>query len=695
MSNPVNPLDRFRSYSYHHILLVTNSTEAIRLLTNPSLSDGEEQEILSTIKLGERIPVKGSENSGYYMICDTRKNSFFPITDVNYTGTLQSGNSKNTSAIASSISINMVDPLGTAFLNYIKWVTDDELKISLHKAVFLLKTIFVGHTHDGTTETVYQNGIPMMLYDMTLNPSSHGSVIYCKFSPLTCGAVTYIEDYSKVFDIPGINSKTSRLKDAIKDFENSLNSRSRKWYRDLQLTIINGTENKETTPSQGYGKLLQYMITIPDDWESFKVIGGYETASEAQFKKGGTKDPIETKGVHIGLHLNPKSTISEVLDLVLKQSDEVQALASNEAREAGNLKSYKILTSITSDDDTVVVHYDIVNFAIPKVEQDSGKTEGKDSVDKKVPFEIGPNNQIVFDYIFTGKNTDILDFQMKINNVNLFLADNIAIADKAAVEVNKDQTDKPNDEAKTAKKQVLIKLKEKDTVLPPVKTLSQHQNMPWVTETDQRSTSVKARQQFINNMSMAHGVSSFNVILKIRGNPDLYHRFSEATVPPHVKIIDNIKDVKYITTDEKFVKGTNDQFLSDNDVKEYMKYRDERVKEIGTELTNQSTKTPSLLPFYVKVNIKGQDYDVLDTSENAFSSFKPFKDMWYQGYYLISKIEHRFSNGEFTQDLMIGAIPLDLYGQENSDKNKVNNPEDSEKNKKAKEAKAADNQVGS
>jgi hypothetical protein len=284
---------------------------------------------------------------------------------------------------------------------------------------------------------------------------------------------------------------------------------------------------------------------------------------------------------------------------------------------------------------------------------------------------------------------------MKINNVNLFLADNIAIADKAAVEVNKDQADKPNDEAKTAKKQVLIKLKEKDTVLPPVKTLSQHQNMPWVTETDQRSTSVKARQQFINNMSMAHGVSSFNVILKIRGNPDLYHRFSEATVPPHVKIIDNIKDVKYITTDEKFVKGTNDQFLSDNDVKEYMKYRDARVKEIGTELSNQATKTPSLLPFYVKVNIKGQDYDVLDTSENAFSSFKPFKDMWYQGYYLISKIEHRFSNGEFTQDLMIGAIPLDLYGQENSDKNKVNNPEDSEKNKKAEEAKAADNQVGS
>lgn len=689
MSIPANPLDRFRSYAYHHILLVSNSTEAIRLLTDPTLTGDQEQQILSTIKLGERIPVNSSETSGYFMICDTRKNSYFSINEVSYTSTVQSGNSKNVSMIYGTININMIDPSGTAFLNYIKWVTDDQLKISLHKAVFLLKTIFVGHTHEGTTETVYQNAIPMMLYDMTLNPSSRGSLIFAKFSPLTCGAVTYIEDYSRVFDISGINSKTSRLKDAIKDFENSLNSRSRAWYRDLQLTIVKGSENTDTSPAQGYGKLLQYMITVPDDWDSFKVLGSYESASEARFNKDGTKQPIETQGVHIGLQLNPKSTITEVLDLIMKQSDEVQKLASNEARAAGNLKAYKILTGLTSDDDTVVVHYDIVNYVIPKIEENSAKETGKDSVDKTVPFQIGPNNQMIFDYIFTGRNTDILDFQMKINNVNLFLADNIAIGDKAAVEVNKDQSDKANDEAKTNKKQMMIKLKEKDPVLPPTKTLSQQQNMPWVTETDQRSTSVKGRQQFINNMSMAHGVSSFNIILKIRGNPDLYRRFSEATIAPHVKIIDNIKNVKYITDDEKFVKGTNNTFLSDNDVQEYMKYRDARVKEIGTEIANQATKTPTLLPFYVKVNIKGQDYDVIDKSDDAFSSFKPFKDMWYQGYYLVSKVEHRFVNGDFHQDLMIGAIPLDLYGQEQSDKNKAAAAADSEKTKQAEDAKTS------
>ena len=116
MSNPVNPLDRFRSYSYHHILLVTNSTEAIRLLTNPNLSDGEEQEILSTIKLGERIPVKGSENSGYYMICDTRKNSFFSITDVSYTSSAFANSSRMSNAIYSMIDMQIVDSTGMTLI---------------------------------------------------------------------------------------------------------------------------------------------------------------------------------------------------------------------------------------------------------------------------------------------------------------------------------------------------------------------------------------------------------------------------------------------------------------------------------------------------------------------------------------------------------------------------------------------------
>jgi hypothetical protein len=277
---------------------------------------------------------------------------------------------------------------------------------------------------------------------------------------------------------------------------------------------------------------------------------------------------------------------------------------------------------------------------------------------------------MTFEYLFTGKNADILNFDMKINNVNVFLADNLIIGDQAAQETTKNQADKPADDTKTKNKELIVNIREKDPIILPMKTGSQQQNMAWSTETDARKDTVKSRQQFIHNMSLAHGVSSFNIILKIRGNPNLYRRFSEASLMPHVKIIDNIQDVKYITSDEKFVKGTNGEFLSSNDVKTYLDAKNARVKEVGAEVEAQQNKTATLLPFYVKVHIRGQDFDVLQGAD-SFSNFKPFQDMWYNGYYLVTKIEHKFMNGEFYQELMLSAIPLDLYGQEQSDKNKV------------------------
>ena len=65
MSVPVNPLDRFRSYAYHHILVAAGSTEAIRAFTTG------EGEVLKNLKLGQTAGGQGSE---YYLVFDTRKN---------------------------------------------------------------------------------------------------------------------------------------------------------------------------------------------------------------------------------------------------------------------------------------------------------------------------------------------------------------------------------------------------------------------------------------------------------------------------------------------------------------------------------------------------------------------------------------------------------------------------------------------
>ena len=663
MSKPANPLDKFRSYAYHHIVVATESTESIRDLVSAE-STG-----FKNLKLGQK---GGSDGSPYYLVFDTRKNSFFSITDVNYTSTAFANSMRFSNAVVSSIDMQIIDSTGVTLINYLRWLQDTALKVSLHKMIFVLKTIFVGHTHDGTTETVYQDSIPMMLVDIVLNPSARGAQITAKFLPITNGAVFYTDDYARSYDVPGVFSETGLLKDAVKSLEKIMNQKSRKWFQDLQLQLMNDYKTEDAVPAKGYGKLVQYMFTVPDNWSSFKVNGVFEDIPESKYGKGNTRENVNTKGVRIGFQVSPTTDVVDLLEQILKQSDEVQKLAGNDNRKEGIVKAYKIYPTITSDDTTVVIHYDILNFAVPKKEEDSSKKDNHDSVSKSksiLPSSEDDKNVMVFDYIFTGKNMDILNFDMKINRVNVAIADNIAIGDKTAQEAGKNQESKETDETKTDKKKIILNLKPKDPILPPAKTLSQHKNVAWSTETDVRKETVKNRQQFIHNMSMVYAASSQDIIIKIRGNPNLFQRFNDATLMPHVKAIDNtqLTDTAYLSG-KKFIETKNDNFQS-SDITAYKEALNERVKQLGVAGFSQSENTATLVPFFIKINIKGENVDLI--AENFDPSFKPYENFWYDGYYIVKKIVHHFQGGEFIQELLIGAVPDDLFGQTTSDKSKV------------------------
>lgn len=660
MSTPTNPLDRFRSYAYHHIMLATESTEAIREL----LKGGEAA--FTDLRLGKPA---GNATSPYYLVFDTRKNSFFSITDMTYSSSAFANSSRLSNAVISTIDMQIVDTTGVTLVNYLRWLQDSAIRISLHKMVFILKTIFVGHTHDGKTETVYQDAIPMLWKDLTLSPSSLGSQVSAKFVPITNGAIFFTEDYSRTYDVAGVYSETGLLKDAIKSYEQILNQKSRKWFQELQCQLMNNSQVTEVSPATGFGKLVQYMFTIPEDWGTFKINGVFEKMSESKFSKGNQRQNVTPSGVRVGFNVTPTTDIIDILEQMLKQSDEVQKLASNENREDGVVKAYKIYPTITSDENTVVIHYDILNFAIPKKEESSVSSVDKSSA-FKIPESQNDKNVLNLDYLFTGKNVDILTMDLKINNVIMAVADNIVIGDKASQEASKDQKNKEDDETKTTKKKIILNIKEKDPILPPTKTLSQQKNVSWSTETDARKETVKNRQQFIHNMSMAYAASSTDIIVKIRGNPNLFQRFSDSTLMPHVKSIDNstLNQVKYISSD-KFTDIPLAESFETNDMKNYRNALDERIKELGVLEFEQSQKVSSLTPFFVKINIKGQNVDLL--ADHFDKSFTPYENFWYDGYYIVKKVVHHFSNGDFTQDLLVGAIPNDLFGQTTSDKDKT------------------------
>lgn len=648
-----NPLDKYRSYAYHHILVMASSTEAIRPLADPKVTLDQDLAFYKDLKLGEP---SGSENAPYYLVCDTRKTSYFSITDLSYT-TSVSGAGKHdfTSLIFGNISMKFVDSTGVGLINYLKFLASSKLKVSIHNAAFFLKTVFVGHTDAGTTEIVTQTGIPMCLRDIKMYPNHLGSTLDVQFLPIPNGLAVQDDNYSKISDLPGVFSPTKKLKDAVKSLEDAVNKKSRQWYKELQIRKLNDDAKNDgkgqSESPKSYGKLVQYMFTLPEAWDSFEVKGVYQNISESKYKKDGAREPTNTNGVYVGFNSTTETTITELINTLLRQSTEVQKLASNEKRDKGQLEAFEIHTQITSDDSTVTVHYDVIGLALPK-------TETSDTRETADLFKITEENQASYDYIFTGKNTDILSFELKINNVNIAIADDLFIGGKAQEETAKDQKDKDGDKTNTSKKQMVLNFHEKDPVLLPAKTGSQQANMPWVFETDNKTDAIKARQQFINNLALCAARSTLNSIIKIRGNPDLFRRFIDEDVFTHVKIPDNV-NTSYVTSSKEFTDGVGAKksFLSESDVTRYKEERKASVKrKYGQEFA---------LPFYIHINIMGPDYDFSSGDvESVLNSNPRYTPMWFKGWFMVKKINHHFSNGEFYQEMLLGSSPLDLYGED-------------------------------
>jgi hypothetical protein len=244
------------------------------------------------------------------------------------------------------------------------------------------------------------------------------------------------------------------------------------------------------------------------------------------------------------------------------------------------------------------------------------------------------------------------------------LPDSLNIGDAATDETTKKQkvgNDKSN---KVPNKVITIKLHEGDPICAPAKSKTQQTDISWVPENTPDVDAAKYRQQFIQNVGMVHGRSSFDIAMTIRGNPDLISKANLLDLPPHVHIADSVADRKYITENSAFVKSAN--YLSTNDRKSYTDWLQKVLKEQSPQGDAQSTP---MYPFLVKVNIFGQDYNILSKANGHLDPFTiPYQQLWYKGVYHLQKIAHRFSANEFSQDLVMSAVNLDLYGQEDTKK---------------------------
>lgn len=712
MSTPFNPLDKYRGFSTHHIMVVAHTTETIRALTTKTSTyeDSNFLDKVSEARLGEPIKVGTDGNYEAYLLIDSRKLSNFIIKDVDYTSHFSGGLIPQTQVISSQIIMTIIDPSAISFVNYLQHLKDDVFKTDLPGMVFLLKTIFVGHTDQGTTEHISSSEIPMILVTIDMSIDHTGGYYTMKFAPLN-GSVQN--------NIPGVNNigqntllKGKTIGEMFDCLQLNLNRTQRKIYEKINL---NKTDK--------IGRPFQYMFTLPGDlpndtvsgkpkWRTFEMTGvteliteqnnkiketsekmssaakKYEDQKTATIKKmrnekkseeeiqkvlkemdeqylANTKATAENmtnitvsqdsdKTVYISL--NENTSVYDAITTIMHMCPAVNEKMNNDAVKKDKIERYKTKTYLTSDLISATMHYDILEQTIVNIDNvtnSSNKTDAFAAYFKKSdknPDERVPINSIEFDYIFSGKNTDVINLDIKINNAQILLMNQDKLSEQKRRDPNVGQTDqksKEDENLEIEKKETNVTIPKNGLILPTTKTkdeMSAHASIPQGNEVlhSGKGDLAKLKQESLNVLSDLHGMSSIDTKMTIRGNPDLLNlTMAYSEVLPHVKM-NNIND--------KSIENSNTFNVSDEEV-----YKRALENQLINLKNNPIGKLDiALFPLFCKVNIFGPNVDIFGESVTGAYS----KKFWYNGWYYIREIHHNFKDGMFTQDLSMGAIDI-------------------------------------
>ncbi|MEM2159677.1 MAG: hypothetical protein QXN55_01830 [Candidatus Nitrosotenuis sp.] len=680
MGFPLNPLDKYRTYAFHHILLVSNSSESIRKFLGQDSKEkgGKKKSFLEKLvggKIGQNI-APSDEGGEVYLLIDTRKTSDFSIKSVSYKTIFGAGSSpSDTHVFDSLLKMEVTDVSGIGFLNYIQYLVDEKLQTDISGMIFLLHTTFIGHTDEGQTEFIEVTDIPMIFSKGSMTVTERGSEHEIDFLPITIGSLESVEMFAKFNTDKTIFSKDSTLGAAIQSLENNLNKISLDYFNYFNADLKSATSDdiKKSKDLQN-GRLVQYMITIPKSWESFKIDTTHENSPESNFKSlyegvaqttGESGEPAKIEQFN-GQYFNSAVNMSifDAIYSLLRATPDVNAMASLENKTSGNAKIFKTVSSVTSDDDTILVHCDIVEFNLPDVQKFQEKRKKLQHIEDNMPkANETPSNYYVYDYIFSGKNSDIIHMDIKLNDYMFALQDHSKVGEIASWEVLKNgQKDQAN-EQKIANKTALAYARKRQPMIPVPR--SKEEQINFATAATKGIPGVEKRmrdlQEFHAALCMIHALSMVNAKVRIRGNPEILGMTVLPTAPAHTKLRENLADYAKLQdfndpTVQTSVQATKTQ---------HRKWVDEMAKKIISNIDSANDKGKNKgdnstigEPLFVKINIfQPSDYLYSLSDKTAFS-----EKFFYDGWYWVTSIDNYFgADGQFTQELNLRSY--DIYGQ--------------------------------
>lgn len=630
MSNPQNILGKFRSYAYHHILMVCNNTEAAEELTNTSeitifqRSDESIQD--RKLRYAPRSINPKNPRNQYITLIDGTTDARFYITEASWENIIATENTVGTGGIPGSTSMSMegeleiIEPLGARFLNVLTNACDS-LKTDPVGLVYVLKTIFVGHNDDGTTEMI-SNIKPLLFinYDITAIFDSSGAKYKFGFIGAVNG-MSKLQQVQKIFNGLNFNIGNGTLEDTFKILEKKVNEKYNDFLRRAKLeftkTLYNDAKGKNEAPLSPGEAIKQASAFFDKNYRKVEYRIFAPEYNSQRYKAGDNESVrIKSKQELGSFNYGYSLGIEEIIKKVMASSTGVIDDGNSRGTKDGKAYVYKIVSGLRSTNDKFIVEYHIKKYEYVVVPFDAF-SKGED-------YKPAEGQLITFNYIFTGKNVDIKNFDIKMEM-------GMAFFEIAAT----------TDTLPESKPQAISKGGGSSVVAGTGKTIRSKTPLflgSKMTQPMARNTRHPGDSAFFQSLlNRQAALENIEAKMTIYGNIQLLDEM--LIVPSKLKDTETEKPVKDATI--------NPRWLS----------------------------TPTL----IKVNIK-MPVDTNDVNTE-------YEDFWYTGFYSLFSVKNIFQDGEFLQELDLLSIPVAEKLDKKKDDKKKNQKVLTDKEQKEKDAK--------
>ena len=574
MSNPVNPLSNFRSVNAIHVLIMADSMETADAMYDPGFQferDNTNPEARYDIR-----SLPNSPERRFVILFDGRRDTDFSIQEISWETVLVPNHGKNRKDYVSTVetegNMTIVEPYGVSFLEALVTSTAG-LQVDPNSVVFVLKTIFVGHTEEGNVREISDvQPFTLKVIDLKAKMMAAKAEYAIKFMGMTNGT-------SKLPQISSIgNGLTLKLKEGetLASALQKLQAEIRNQYEIYYRKILEKADAKDA--------LLQYLDRFIKVEYNINVDRAYEDTKY----KVGTNIPHDQfvengKGI-FEIKFSNNASVESCIRSVIATCEQIEKDASTD-QEGNAPKRYlpKILSAVSPARERK--RY-AVTYRVSKVEQ-IVQSSAED-------FEPAPGDFIEFDYIYTGKNIDVVDMDIKMDMGLSFFYTGLTAKPTATTQA---EIESENLEDAEPFSSDFIPFEKKTPLFLGATIIAP--------ELQNRINPISAAT-FDNMLERQARLESVAATMTIVGNPRMLNDVS--TRPSDI----------------------------DSDTLEPI----DAVQGTGTQ---NFLRTPSV----VKVNIK--------YPKNK--DFTNLQDFWYRGYYTILAIRNEFKNGTFLQTLDMISIP--------------------------------------